>query len=330
MIDAKTYLGVLKRLPPFMRALLGNEELTQMNLELEEQHRLSTEQGDAMMGIIRSVVAKETSPHHVLVRVKAELNLPDDRANGLTRDILGRVLLPMERYLGGVHVALKNLGGSVDEYLALAKGRFPEVYGLIPIAPKPEPEEGPVTTPAAGLGPARAPLERAAEFDDESLYAAQENILQRVGANADELVAILKEASAARDRQTVVACLELLSRFGALELPLQQPDLRAAFADEFLKPLAQRQNIPFANVQRTLDARTSDPPTIAVFVLWLLKKALPGNDAESARIGNQIAITLSALGNTGLVGMTYFDVAQGGFRWTPVRMKPDGSIEWIG
>lgn len=323
MIDAKTYLGVLKRLPPFMRALLGNEALTSVNIELEEQHGLNVEQGDAMMAILRSVIAKETSPHHVLVRVKTELNLSDDRAKALAREMLGRVFLPMERYLGGMDRAIRDLGGNVEQYVQTAKQKFPEVYGLSPNVPQEqeEPNEALTPTVVSRLGAQYA-------LDDESRYVVQENILQRVGTNANALVAMLKEAYAVRDNRTIVACLELLSRFGALELPLEQADLRAGFAEEFLKPLAHRQNIPFANVQQTLEAQKNDPATIGGFVSWLLKKALAENEAEAARIGNKIETMLSALGNTGLVGMTYFDVSKGGIRWTPLKMKADGSLEW--
>ncbi len=68
---------------------------------------------------------------------------------------------------------------------------------------------------------------------------------------------------------------------------------------------------------------------MAALVQWILLRAMHNDEPESARIGNQVENMLAALGNSRLVGMTYFDVTSPGYRWTPLRVKADGTLEWV-
>lgn len=166
--------------------------------------------------------------------------------------------------------------------------------------------------------------------DDDSRYEAQEVLLKKIGTDTNALVKNLADGLLVNDRRAVLASLGVLSRFGSLDAALQSASIRDAFAEEFLKPLAASAKISLDVVKAMLNRSMKQPQFVAGFLQWALDRALLKNATESARIGNQFGNTLAALGDPSYVAMTYFDVKSGSFKWTPLKMKADGGLEWVG
>lgn len=172
--------------------------------------------------------------------------------------------------------------------------------------------------------------QREGRLDDEARYEAQETLLRTVGTDVAALVKRLEQALLVNDNAAVLASLGVLSRFGSLDSALQSASIREVFTQEFLKPLAASAKVSLDVVKAMLNRSTKQPQFVAGFLQWALDRALLKNSTESARIGNQFGNTLAALGDPSYVAMTYFDVKSGSFKWTPLKMKADGMLEWVG
>jgi hypothetical protein len=120
----------------------------------------------------------------------------------------------------------------------------------------------------------------------------------------------------------------VLVRGGAVKDLLKDQTVRDGFTTGILKPLADRAGVSLATALAKLNANLEHPRYVGACLRWLLESAFPGNPAEAARIGNQAEQLLSALGNTALAGLTYFDTRSGQFAWTPLQLASDGMLEW--
>ncbi|MBI5404822.1 MAG: hypothetical protein HY976_01220 [Candidatus Kerfeldbacteria bacterium] len=168
---------------------------------------------------------------------------------------------------------------------------------------------------------------RAAE--DETRYTEEEQMLEAVGTETDKVLDVITAALMINDHEKLVTALSVLARSGNVDNVFSRKAIVDAFVNEFVKPLADNQGQPVDRIKRHLTTNTSNSKLLAAFMQWLLTRSLHGNEGEAARIGNRLENTLAALGQTDFVGMTYFDVSQGTFRWTPLKINPDGSLSWV-
>lgn len=132
MISNAAYLQAIATLPPLMQKVVDNPNLVTAAETLEETHRLNGTQAKFMIELEASIIAKEFPPSAVSQQVKQGMNFDDDRAKSFSRDFLGLICLPMQWYIGNVEDLIRQLGGNVDQYLAEAKKRYPEVYQAAP------------------------------------------------------------------------------------------------------------------------------------------------------------------------------------------------------
>lgn len=163
--------------------------------------------------------------------------------------------------------------------------------------------------------------------DDERRYQAQETLLRDTRGEWTALVAAFRNSLAINDNDALVVTLEVLARTGAIETILNEADLRDVMTDEYLRSVLGP-DAPLTTVRQQLAKSATSPGAVALFLRWVLLRSFSGNDHQSARIGNQLETTVAALGNPTLVGMTYFDVSQSGFRWAPLRVSQDGTVHW--
>lgn len=115
-------------LPDLIQKILVHEENTDANIEIQEKHALSGEQGNAMMKIIREVILKTLAPQDLVSALQSQLHLDSNTATSMARDLLALRFLPMEWYIGPVQPILHQLGGDVDAALERAAKIYPEVY----------------------------------------------------------------------------------------------------------------------------------------------------------------------------------------------------------
>ncbi|MBI5467463.1 MAG: hypothetical protein HY975_04635 [Candidatus Kerfeldbacteria bacterium] len=146
MVTPQQYRLVIQKLPPLMKQVLRNESMTATNMVMEDVFKLKPAQGDAMMVIIQDLIAREITPAQIRGRVDLDLKLPPNVAAAFTRELLGRVVLPMEWYVGNVEGLIRELGGQPEEYLRQAQEFFPEVYAHTPTA-RPVTPSAPAITP---------------------------------------------------------------------------------------------------------------------------------------------------------------------------------------
>ena len=115
-------------LPPLLKTIIDKEETVDVNIEIANSNKLTDEQGDKMMGVIRKILFKTITPRELLETVKHDIGLSDAKAKVLTLDLLGRRFLPMEWYIGDVKSLIKEMDGDVERFLVEAQQRYPEVY----------------------------------------------------------------------------------------------------------------------------------------------------------------------------------------------------------
>ncbi|MBI4093038.1 MAG: hypothetical protein HY420_03900 [Candidatus Kerfeldbacteria bacterium] len=163
---------------------------------------------------------------------------------------------------------------------------------------------------------------------DESRYAAQEKMLEEIGTDLDQAVSRMSNGLLVNDATTVLASLGVLSRSGAIDAAVRNSQLQNAFREEFIARLTAGQAPLLASAATFVRQHPDDVNVISAFVRWVIARVV-SDEAESARIGSQIENTLAALGRPEFVGMTYFDVTKAGYRWTPLRLKPDGKLERV-
>jgi hypothetical protein len=119
-------------LPPLMKTIIDKELSAEINADIEQKHRLTEPQGDAMMDVIRKVIFRTITPNELLTTVQRDIKLDTRQATELTIDLLGRRFLPMEWYIGDVQGIIRRLGGHAEDYLLEAKRNYPEVYAKAP------------------------------------------------------------------------------------------------------------------------------------------------------------------------------------------------------
>lgn len=165
--------------------------------------------------------------------------------------------------------------------------------------------------------------------EDEKRFLEEEELLDRVNAEMFNILSVITSALVINDHEKVITGVSILARSGAIDQALKEKALRDPFLEEFLKPLAEAQQVDIKKIVGYLERNPSDLIFSTAFIQWALTRSFHGDKSESARIGNRLENTLSALGQTEVVGMTYFDVSQGAFRWTPFKVNSDGSLSWV-
>lgn len=125
--NPKLFLAAIRQLPPLMWRVINNQAMIDNASGLGEQYQLTPKQQDLMMAIERNVIIQYLPVARIQEEI-GKIGLPAEQAKNLTRDFLGRIVLPMEWHVGNVQTMIQNLGGRVDEYLADARQQFPEVY----------------------------------------------------------------------------------------------------------------------------------------------------------------------------------------------------------
>lgn len=153
-------------------------------------------------------------------------------------------------------------------------------------------------------------------------------MLEEIGTDLDQAVSRMSNGLLVNDATTVLASLGVLSRSGAIDAAVRNSQLQNAFREEFIARLTAGQAPLLASAATFVRQHPDDVNVISAFVRWVIARVV-SDEAESARIGSQIENTLAALGRPEFVGMTYFDVTKAGYRWTPLRLKPDGKLERV-
>lgn len=143
---AKTQ-NVFADVPPLMKYIIDSVISAELNALIEKNNRLTSDQGDAMMKLIRKVILKTIQPAELIGAIQREVGLDSDRAKKLALDLLGYRFLPMEWYVGPVQAYIHDLGGNVQEYLREARKNYPEVYSPKTVEPSAASEGGAETHP---------------------------------------------------------------------------------------------------------------------------------------------------------------------------------------
>ena len=118
-------------LPDLMKSIIDREESAEINVDIVEKNRLSDDQGQEMMGVIRKIILRTITPRELLDTIRRDVKgLSDEQARKLALDLLGRRFLPMEWFIGNVENLIKELGGNLEIYQAEARKIYPEVYEI--------------------------------------------------------------------------------------------------------------------------------------------------------------------------------------------------------
>ncbi len=212
----------------------------------------------------------------------------------------------------------------------------PEVEELYKMFMSPDAQAGKVTVSSLTTNTVEKPktvVDQVREInehhrsEDEQRYARQEKMLQDVNSDMNAVVSHLSNGIIARDKDTVITSLSVLGRFGEFGTALQNGQLAQAFESTYLPTLAGFTSMQDIGAIRTTNA--TNPVLIAAFIQWALLTVLGENLSESARVGNQIGTLLAALGSPEFSLMTYFDASADMYRWTSVKIRPGGRLEWI-
>jgi hypothetical protein len=139
-LSSNTTLLAFGKLPDLMKSVIDREENSEINSAIESKNKLTAAQGDAMMGVIRSIILQTIRPDELVSVIQRDIHLDEPQAKKLALDLLGERFLPMEFYLGPIRPLIEQLGGNVNEYLVQARQRYPEVYA--PKTETPKPSEG--------------------------------------------------------------------------------------------------------------------------------------------------------------------------------------------
>lgn len=196
---SKLFIAALKQLPPLMQAVINNPALIDNMIAIDEQYKLSPKQSDALMGIERRVIIQQLPVANVPAEIQ-QLGLGKEITKKLALDFLGRILLPMEWYVGGVQTTITELNGRTEEYLYHARRQFPEVYA---------PQVAAVTTESLADG--EHPLLRNFEQKVESTRGRADILLRLTGLSVqvDEAMGSGKISQA--DGEEVLRNLDTLS-----------------------------------------------------------------------------------------------------------------------
>ncbi len=192
MVSPKAYYKLYLEFPPLLKEVLAHRELSDINIALSKQYKLSDDQQRKMVRLEASLVAQEFTPEQLQTQIQNELHTDTDHAKNLTREILSRIMLPMEWYLGDIQSTIKNLGGDPVAALAEAQKNFPEVY-----APQPEPNAAAAAATADSIEPSVAfdedahPLLR--DFDTKAAtLRGKADILLRLTGLSSQVEAAMK------------------------------------------------------------------------------------------------------------------------------------------
>lgn len=165
-----TTLLAFGKLPDLMKQVIDHDENSEINVAIEAKNRLSKDQGDRMMEVIRQVILQTIRPDELVATLQRDLAIDETKAKKLALDLLGERFLPMEFHIGPVRPLIEQLGGNVNEYLVQARQRYPEVY-----APKTEP------TTAASTDDSEHPLLRNFDAKVESARGRADLLLRLTG-----------------------------------------------------------------------------------------------------------------------------------------------------
>lgn len=122
-------VNILAQVPDLMKAILDHDENADINMAIEDKHKLSPKQCDAMMAVMREVILQTVEPSRLVAVLQKELELDEPKAKALALDLLGWRFLPMEWYLGPIEPLIRELGGDPKGYIYLIAPIYPEVYG---------------------------------------------------------------------------------------------------------------------------------------------------------------------------------------------------------
>lgn len=155
MISPRAYADVIKRFPPLMKTILRNGSMTATTGVLVNVFGLNVAQEKNMMAIIRDVIAQEYLPRDIIVHVRQELKLDEQRTKALALEILGRIVLPISWYIGNVDQPIRDLGGDPAAYQEAVIELYPELAAqapaVVPTATKAKQALSPISGEAAIL-----------------------------------------------------------------------------------------------------------------------------------------------------------------------------------
>ncbi len=127
MIPLDAYLDKVRALPPLMKTIINNDALGDALGELEDKYLLSGEQAKALLLIESSIIGQEYAPDQVYVHIKELLKLSDPIAQQLTVDFLGKIVMPMQWFVGNVEQIIRGFGGDPSSFAHDMQRRFPEL-----------------------------------------------------------------------------------------------------------------------------------------------------------------------------------------------------------
>lgn len=188
------------------------------NFAISQENKLSREQGDAMMRVIRKIILKVITPRELLETIRRDIpGLDNQQVRQLALDLLGRRFLPMEWYIGNVENLIRELGGDPATYLVEAKKNYPEVYAQTISSTTPPPANpAPVTPVSAEHAVLR-------NFDERvSSFQGRAEILLRLTGLSAEVETAMKSNSL-----TQAAGERLLQQLDGLSYAVNTKDLNA-------------------------------------------------------------------------------------------------------
>lgn len=140
MLTAETYYKFYANFPPLLRQVLSSRALVEILMDIGKQYHLTKPEQKVMVLLVDEIVIQQEQPKNLVERIQHDMGLEEDKAQNVAKDLLGRVFLPMEWYLGSIEPLLHELGGNVGEYTAEARQRFPEVYAPVQQPPEQQAE----------------------------------------------------------------------------------------------------------------------------------------------------------------------------------------------
>lgn len=126
----EAYNAVLAKLPPLMLRLTKHDGLVDQTLTIIDTYKLQRPQMNAFMELQRMLIAQLITPSQVEAYVRQQMKFDEPTTKKFTLDVLGRICLPMQWYIGNVDTLIQALGGNVAQCQAEAEKKFPDIYGL--------------------------------------------------------------------------------------------------------------------------------------------------------------------------------------------------------